>query len=232
MEFEVTPTTTPTRMRAWLEQAWLVRYMDRELSSEETTWFESYAMDKPELLAMIESDTHLRDALAGDAGSTHAPASVHTGRGRSADEEPATVTPLHVGAQHAARPPVWLALAAALVAGLGVGSFGMRALTPRAPDIVASPTRIVYDTLRGAPLAPRVEHGDSQSTYVLVEVAVPPGAERITLKMDDEPEQALTLSPDGFVNFVALRKKLVQSRDTRIEYTMLGKETRLPIVFR
>ena len=91
---------------------------------------------------------------------------------------------------------------------------------------------IVYDTLRGAPLAPRVEHGDSQSTYVLVEVAVPPGAERITLKMDDEPEQALTLSPDGFVNFVALRKKLVQSRDTRIEYSMLGKETRLPIVFR
>jgi hypothetical protein len=233
MEFEVTPTTTPTRMRAWLEQAWLVRYMDRELSSEETTWFESYAMDKPELLAMIESDTHLRDAMAADSHAVQAPASAGGERDRVADDEqPTRVTPLHGGALHAARPAVWLAAAAALVIGLGVGSVGMRSLTPRAPDIVASPTRVVYDTLRGAAAPPRVEHADSESVLVLIEVAVPPGAERITLKMDDEQDQVLTPGPDGFVNFVALRKKLLQSRDTRIEYSMLGKETRLPIVFR
>jgi hypothetical protein len=32
----MTPTTSLTRMSAWLEQAWLSRYLDRQLESEET----------------------------------------------------------------------------------------------------------------------------------------------------------------------------------------------------
>jgi hypothetical protein len=51
--------------------AWLVRYLDRQLASKESAWFESYAMDKPVLLAKIEADTRLRDALAADATARH-----------------------------------------------------------------------------------------------------------------------------------------------------------------
>ncbi|HSC12124.1 MAG TPA: hypothetical protein VLC97_14210, partial [Rhodanobacteraceae bacterium] len=75
----MTPTTTPTRMTAWLEQAWMVRYLDRQLASEEANWFEAYALDKPDLLAMIEADTRLRDALAADASIRHMERSVDRG---------------------------------------------------------------------------------------------------------------------------------------------------------
>jgi hypothetical protein len=67
---------------------------------------------------------------------------------------------------------------------------------------------------------------------VLVEVAVPPGAENIVLKMAQTPEQGLTPSPDGFVSFFVRRETLAKSRDARIEYRILGKETRVPIAFR
>jgi hypothetical protein len=50
-------------MTAWQRQAWLVRYLDRQFASEEALCFEAYAMDSPELLATIEADTRLRDAL-------------------------------------------------------------------------------------------------------------------------------------------------------------------------
>ena len=53
----MTPTPWPTQMTAWLEQAWLARYLDRQLSSEESTWFEAYVLDKPELLGTIEADS-------------------------------------------------------------------------------------------------------------------------------------------------------------------------------
>jgi hypothetical protein len=67
----MTPTTSPARMNAWLEQAWLTRYLDRQLASDEATWFEAYALDKPELLAMIDADTRFRDALADDPTMRH-----------------------------------------------------------------------------------------------------------------------------------------------------------------
>lgn len=65
------PTTTPTWTTAWLGQVWLVRYLDRQLAGEEAQWFEAYAMDRPELLATIEADTRLRDALAAAASARH-----------------------------------------------------------------------------------------------------------------------------------------------------------------
>ena len=51
------PTTKPARMRAWLEQAWLIQYLDRQLASKETAWFEAYAMERLELLRTIDADT-------------------------------------------------------------------------------------------------------------------------------------------------------------------------------
>jgi hypothetical protein len=132
-----------------------------------------------------------------------------------------------------ANSPRWLALAATLLAGVGVGWIGTQSLPRRssALEIVANPTRIIFDTMRGEVTPPRVEHADSASPYVFVEAAVPPGAEHITLKMSAAPDRTLTPSPDGFVSFFVLREKIAKSGDARIEYTMLGKETRLPIAF-
>jgi hypothetical protein len=262
----MTPITSLTRMTAWLEQAWLARYLDRQLASEETTWFEAYVLDKPELLAMIDADTRFRDALADDPTMRHMERSVvgdsrqgkATAHGEAAageagsrtaedprvvdvaaanDEQPTGLTSIdsHPGSRThpVANSPLWFALAASLLAGVGVGWIGTQSLSTRssALEIVANPTRIIFDTMRGEVTPPRVEHADSASPYVFVEVAVPPGAEHITLKMGDATEQSLTPSPDGFVNFFVLREKIAKSRDARIEYTMLGKETRLPIAF-
>ncbi len=50
-------------LATWLEDAWLERYLDRELTDAETAWFEAYMLDKPRLIAAIDSDTSLRDGL-------------------------------------------------------------------------------------------------------------------------------------------------------------------------
>jgi len=75
----VAPTMTPTRMRAWLEQAWLIQYLDRQLAAQEATWFEAYAMDRPELLRTIDADTRLRAALVAAASTRHKERSVGCG---------------------------------------------------------------------------------------------------------------------------------------------------------
>ncbi|HSE11072.1 MAG TPA: hypothetical protein VLB69_00430 [Rudaea sp.] len=226
-------------MTAWLEQVWTVRYLDRQLTSEEATWFEAYALDKPDLLAMIEADTRLRDALAADASMRHKERSVDGERrqgGATGDMlpgggEPTPIAPAQDDpAAHASRyrpVPAWLAMAATLVLGLGLGWVGARSSAPRnaVPRLVASPTRIIYDTMRGEPTPPRVEHADSNSPYLLVELAVPPGAENITLKMGDAPEQKLTPSPDGFVSFLVGRDEAVRGSKASVRYSRSGNAT-------
>lgn len=226
-------TPAPTHMSAWLQQAWLARYLDRQLDGDETAWFEAYVLDKPELLAMIDADNRLRDALAGEpraargsapngpvdrtAGGTGAATGVASSVENSSDDKRV--------AQFPKRGPFqsWLAVAAALVLGLGVGGIGMRSLAPsQSALVIASPTRIIYDTMRGETTAPRVEHADSASPYVLVEVAVPPSAENITLHIDGMPDLALTPSPDGFVSFLADRSQLDQKGSRSIEYRIEG----------
>ncbi|MEO7917512.1 MAG: hypothetical protein ABIR16_07690, partial [Dokdonella sp.] len=50
-------------MPTWLEDAWLHRYLDGDLTEPELIWFETYALDKPRLIAEIENDTALRDGM-------------------------------------------------------------------------------------------------------------------------------------------------------------------------
>lgn len=252
------PTTTPTRMSAWLEQAWLIQYLDRQLAGEEAQWFETYAMERRELLATIEADTRLRDALAAAASIRHTDMSVDGGGrpGGAADNTAAaSELPLRSGqrgadpdsrkpgnghpapvpikripprTQSSLRPwraaPPWLAVAASLLIGVGVGALGRGA---RSADIdhgvIASPTRIIYDTMRGDSTPARVEHATSQSTYVLVEVAVPLSAEHVTLDIGDGKEHALDRSPDGFVTFLADRNTLAAAADARVSYSAGGR---------
>jgi hypothetical protein len=229
-------------LSAWLEQAWLQRYLDRELDGYETKWFETYLLDKPDMVASIEADLDLRDALAAGAarpGGESASgaddfASAHAAAAN--DAQPTEVDPSN-SLRHAANAPrygpaAWLGVAAALLVGVGAGWLGSGARrVAGGPAIVASPTRIIYDTMRGEAAPPRVEHADSHSSYVLVEVAVPPGAENIVLRIAEAPAQTLTPSPDGFVSFFVLRDTIAKSRSADIEYKILGKERHLPIAF-
>jgi hypothetical protein len=249
----MTPTTSLARMNAWLEQAWLTRYLDRQLASDETTWFEAYVLDKPELLVMIDADTRFRDALADDPTmrhgersvvgesrqreTTHGDAGGDTGDDTGFGEQPTAITQptgtisidSHPSSRtrRIAQPPRWFALAASLLAGVGVGWIGTQSLPQRssALEIVASPTRIIYDTMRGEETPPRVEHADSQSAYVLVEAAVPPGAEHIVLKIGAAPEQTLTPSPDGFVSFLTERKNIALKTPASITYLLPGNSS-------
>jgi hypothetical protein len=246
----MTPTTSPTRMNAWLELAWLTRYLDRQLASDEATWFEAYVLDKPELLAMIDADTRFRDALADDPTMRHRERSIveesrqgrATAHGEAAadehdgprfSEQPTAIAQptgtisidSHPSSRtrRIAQPPRWFAIAATLLAGVGVGGIGVQSLSPRssAPEIVANPTRIIYDTMRGEVTPPRVEYGDSRSPYVLVEVAVPPGAEHIVLNMDGLQEPVI-VSSEGFVTFLAARKNLAAGTAASISYARRG----------
>ncbi len=72
-------TPMPTPMSAWLEQAWLARYLDRQLDGDEAAWFEAYVLDKPELLTMIDADNRLRDALAAEPRAARGASSEQNG---------------------------------------------------------------------------------------------------------------------------------------------------------
>jgi hypothetical protein len=217
----VTPTSL-SPMPAWLSSAWLARYLERQLAPDEVAWFEAYVLDKPELLSMIEADTRLRDAMAADAQNVRT-GGVGSGHAEVAQEWP---TDAHVGVPPTAlrtRNPAWFGLAAALVLGLGSGWFGQRAFSP-APDILmANPTRLVFDTLRGTQSPAQVERAESASPYVLVEVAVPPGALHVMLDLDRQQPVALSQSADGFVSFLVARPVL-GADDAVIRYELDGQQ--------
>lgn len=231
MEAPVTPMPTP--MSAWLQQAWLARYLDRQLDGDETAWFEAYVLDKPELLAMIDADNRLRDALAaepraalGDAPNgqenrkygTASLAAVATSVENGSDDKRVVQFPKRGPLQS------WLAVAAALVLGLGIGGIGMRSLEPsQSASVIASPTRIVYDTMRGEVTPPRVEHADSTSPYVLIEVAVPPGADHVAFVIGDSAAVSVSVSPDGFASALIPNARLGNSMSLRVIYNLNGR---------
>ena len=82
---------------------------------------------------------------------------------------------------------------------------------------MASPTRIIYDTMRGGPSPPRVEHADSDSPYVLIEIAVPPDAEQVRLSVHGE-QSSLTPSAEGFVSFLIDRRELAAADRPQVSY--------------
>jgi len=197
------------RLVPWLETAWLQRYLERQLDADETAWFEAYLVDKPALLDRLERDTDLRDALA-HAG--HAEAGLHE------SGLPLAAAPPREQRSARRNAPAF-ALAASLIAGVGIGWLAQGSISgPAPPALIASPTRVVYDTERGEPTPPRVEHAGSNSPYVLIEVAVPPGAEHVRLLMDDAPAQELTASPDGFASFLVERSLLKRGPAASIAY--------------
>lgn len=172
----------PSGLSAWLEQAWLDRYLERRLDADEAAWFEGYALDKAHLLRAIELDTDLRDGMA--AAVPVAAAS------DGAERATAQRRPL----------PRWVALAATLAIGLGLGWIGTGLREGGIGTGIASPPHIVFDTLRGESQAVRASGGSGD--VVLVDIAVPAAATEVTLRLASQTPLALRVGPDGFATAI------------------------------
>jgi hypothetical protein len=187
-----------TRMPRWLESAWLQRYLERELSDDELAWFEAYILDKPELVDVLEADNDLRDTLAASPSVVVAP----------------------VARKHSTRSPQWVAAASVVLAcGIcGLGGYWLSHFGTPAP--IGNPTRLVYDTMRGAESPPRIEHADADTPWVVVEIAVPADAEAVGLHLPNDGDFALSPSSEGFVSFAAPRKALLRARNATLSYRL------------
>jgi hypothetical protein len=178
-------------MARWLEDVWLSRYLDRELNDDEHAWFETYMLDKPHILERVDADTRLGDSLA-RASELPSAAKVST-------------PPHQSGTTLRGKPrgPA-LAVAASLLLGLGIGVV-IPGLRNDNTTVVASPPRIVFDTMRGES-SETVEEGDVNSSLLIVEMAVPLEAviAQSTAVIEGRQVQLPIpkVSAEGFVTFV------------------------------
>lgn len=205
-------TATEHTMPSWLEAAWMQRYLARELTSEETEWFEVYVLDKPALLTQIEADLDLRDGMA--AGGSLAPAALQTAD-RQSEALAAPRRPRRTAS-------LWLARAAGVVVSASLGwlmaTSYFSAPTPEGDEVVGDPARIVFDTQRGTQDAALVFNAVSASRYLLVEVAVPMDATDVQLVGEGQPALALSITSEGFVTFLWPRAALATEATPELSY--------------
>lgn len=204
-----TPNNKP--LPAWLETAWLDQYLSCSLSDEETEWFEAYMLDKPHLINEIEADTSLRDGLALSREETDI---------SNVTNQEATLLKPSVGFDHRRWLP--LAWAASIFVAWNVGWVFSEQPTEMQVELVSSPTRWVFDSMRGINSQPLIHPGDPESRYLLIEVGMPPDAEQIQLHIANKPSLPLVLSPDSFVSFLLPRERLDDSAQPRIKYVSAG----------
>ena len=179
-------------------------------------------MDKPELLEMIEVDTQLRDGLAANSGEVHDDMSEVSTKQAAVSERGVGRAGAHPAFHEGNKK---IALAASLVLGLGVGWVVHRSIVPsvETPTVIASPPRLVYDRMRGATPAPRIENAGSTASYLLIEVAVPSGATDIVALVGGKVVPLVT-SAEGFVSFLVARSAENSRSSVAVRYKVDGQE--------
>lgn len=213
-------STAPTSPLApWLEQAWLARYLERQLGAEEIVWFEAYLLDRPGLIEQLELDSALRAVLSADAEAANS-FRAELDRVPSADPD-AVASPLFKvarGGNEAARSmrrsrprsyARW-ASAASFVFGLGLGALALQPWLANtdptdSTGFAAAPSRLVFDALRGSYAEPRVDAGDPTSELMIVDVAMPLGFSivkaRAELAEGALPLPLAPISSEGFATY-------------------------------
>ena len=224
----MTETNHPSRLAAWLEAAWLERYLDRQLTAEEAAWFETYVIDKLDLLQKIDADSDLRDGVMGVGITAENDMVEHKIMELPVVRSRQPVPRMRFGAQATA----W---AASLILGVGIGVLATRhadSLALRSAEIIVNPTRMFYDTQRGAERNSEVAHIDhkaSNSSYVLIEQSVPSDAASIVLRADGQEDRELRPSSDGLVSFLFARASVGKLTNLRIEYVTHGTKQSVSI---
>lgn len=208
-------------MAAWLESAWLARYLDRQLDAGETAWFEAYLLDKPDLLAAVEIDNAMRDTIATDPVAMRSRRASDVPDMENTEARAPSIGDTPRGAQRWMR---WAGTAAVLALGVGIGSLARHSPWPARGDggVIANPERVVFDTMRGEQAPPLVQHGAGRSRYVFVEVAVPATASSVQLRRGQRDE-ALVVSPEGFVSFLFDTQDADPKTPLVIEYAVDGQ---------
>ena len=203
-------TPTPTRMAQWLESAWLARYLERQLNEEESVWFEGYVLDKPELLAAIDADSRLRDALDAEQRA-----------GTGWQGAPPPTTRIEPAARPAA-PLRWGAIAASLIIGFGSAALILRPHNPASDSgVIGSSGHVFIDLQRGIDISPKsAPNGENKnsadgniggSDYIVLDVAVPQGSTNVRLLIDHREVSSIGSAKDGDATFV-LQRALIASR--------------------
>jgi hypothetical protein len=216
------PSLTNIRMPARLEGVWLSGYLNRELAAEEAAWFEGYIIDKPDLLAALECDNALRDAIAA------------TGTGRNQSEAQTTAAPQSVAKVESrrgrVRQPAWLSVAASLAAGVLIGSLGFRmflydqskSIHPQEKAAIPIPSRVVFDSPRSGGQEVAMEKTIDGSP-ILVEIAIP-ASESINLVRAGGATTKMTRNK-GFVSFVLDLDEVRNGQPIFLQHWDEGKET-------
>jgi hypothetical protein len=117
-----------------------------------------------------------------------------------------------------------MAATVAIAAGTGWMANATLRAPQSGPDFLASPTRIVYDTMRGEDAPPVIQNQKSGSEFVLIEVGVPTNAEHVELEFEGHAPSPLVVSADGFVSFLVKRSEATKGHATRVRYRLEGRE--------
>lgn len=217
------------KLAAWLEDAWLQRYLDHELTNQEESWFETYALDKAHLLRAIECDLDLRDGLhawQSNQGRTSTSFTATTGTTAS------TTTGIHrlAGVAVAQRKSTsWFArfvMASALTSALLLGALVSRWMFPMVDDEarVSAPSRIMFDALGSAGETSQSTQSAGASRSLLIDIALPPRAQAVIAYFADRSSMALPVSSGGLVSLTGSRSALLHQSPIRIVWRLDGQQ--------
>jgi hypothetical protein len=217
-------------MSHWLEDAWMDRYLERRLTDAESEWFEAYLLTRPRLVARLEADNDLREGLAAagnaSASAPAAPAGTDPSVGRTANPNDGRVAPLPRSRHTFAISGFALAASVAIAAVLGaltVTRFGAGSAAPVDAFAIASPPRVVFDTMRGEASDAVLHAGNPASRYVLVEVSLPAAARDAVFVGSDGRELSVSAGVDGFASVLVPAAGLVGAAPPRLRYSVDGR---------
>jgi hypothetical protein len=115
-----------------------------------------------------------------------------------------------------------------MLVAVGAGAWVSRMGVPAGPatGVVGSPTRIVFETMRGAEVPGNVYPGDPSSRMVLVEVDIPPDATEIVFVDPSGAQTPLRPGTDGFASVLVPRDLLATPGAPAVRYTWQGQTVR------
>jgi hypothetical protein len=225
----MTPMPGTHDMPHWLEDAWMDRYLERRLADDESAWFEAYVLSRPRLVARLEADNDLRDGLAANASVAATGAMESAVQTRAAGHqrpEPDGRVAKRPAARHTFAISGFALAASVAVAGL-IGALTALQFPPGADAgavAIASPPRVVFDTMRGAASDAVLHPGDSTSRYVLIEVSLPAAATDAVFVGADGRSLAVTPGVDGFASVLVPSAGLVGAAAPRLRYDIDGRQ--------